>query len=1394
MRFPWRFGDWPLRAKMAALLAAASLLPLCISTFIDVQQVRASALDNTQALLAAHGDRIVHQLDELNRGYQRAVDRIARYPAMATYCSADAKRRAQLQTDVLGLLSIHPASDAGIRGAALIDADGRVVAATEQQLIGVDLSDRPNMQLALQGRTVITDPFLSSERTGSVPTIAHFAPIHRAGQPGVCVAALWVRGTALWDSIKTANALAGAGSFAVLFDRDGIRIAHTGGDELVFRPGGPLERARLERLVAERRFGAGTRALLEDVRPFPEQFERARADKPDTRVFSGVAPSTQTKVHGVARRFETVPWTVFYMVPEANVAAQIDAAARQSVVRALGIIAAAVLLGLLLAAAILEPIRALSRAAASITRGDLSARVARPRRDELGRFGAIFNTMADRLQQQAQHLQRSHDRLEQRVAERTAELNAEIAERRHAESALRERDAALHRAHVMTRLAHVITGPGGTFMSWSDTLPPLIGLTSERMPGSTRAWLELLHPEDRAIFRNAAISAGASGKRTDVEYRLRRADGQWVHVSQVIEPILDSAGPDGPTRWFCTLQDVTELKRMDQALRESQQLLRAIIDNSAAAIYVKDLDGRYLLVNRRYLDVFHLNEEQVVGHADSELFPKELADAFRAMDQRVAAAGGPLIEEEVAPHDDGLHTYVSMKSALRDASGRVNAVFGISTDITERKRSEDALRASEERTRLIVDTALDAVVTMDSTGHITGWSPQAETTFGWRRAEAMGRLLADTIVPQRDRDAHRRGLERYLATGEAVVLNRRIEVTALHRDGREFPVDLAITALQGSGPPSFSAFVRDITERKLGEARMQAQLERMQLLDQITTAIGARQDLQSIYQVAIRSLEERLPVDFACICRYDPSDEALFVVRVGAHSLPLALELAMQEHARIAIDANGLSRCVRGELVCEPDLAASPFPFPQRLVHGGLHSLVVAPLQSESRVFGILVVARRAAHAFSSGECEFLRQLSAHVALAARQAELHGSLQQAYDELRLTQQAAMQQERLRALGQMASGIAHDINNAISPVALYAESLIEHEQGLSDRGRRQLATIAGAIDDVAATVARMREFYRQRETPHALAPVQINPLVQQVIDLTRARWSDMPQQRGAVIRLVTELAPQLPAILGVDNEVREALINLVFNAVDAMPEGGVLTLRTRSVPAGATPQQACIEVADTGTGMDENTRRRCLEPFFTTKGERGTGLGLAMVYGVAQRHGATIDIDSAPGRGTTVRLAFSVPSALSAVAAAEPLPGPSRRLQVLIVDDDPVLLRSLAETLELDGHSVTAANGGQDGIDAFNAAHRSNAPFDAVITDLGMPYVDGHKLADAVKAMSPHTPVLLLTGWGKRMLADDQNPPHIDAVLGKPPKVPDLRAALGRLTAERPRRKVVQGTR
>jgi len=266
-----------------------------------------------------------------------------------------------------------------------------------------------------------------------------------------------------------------------------------------------------------------------------------------------------------------------------------------------------------------------------------------------------------------------------------------------------------------------------------------------------------------------------------------------------------------------------------------------------------------------------------------------------------------------------------------------------------------------------------------------------------------------------------------------------------------------------------------------------------------------------------------------------------------------------------------------------------------------------------------------------------------------------------------------------------------------------------------------------------------------------------------------------------VDLRTELAEPLPEIMGAEHEIRDALTNLIFNAVDAMPSGGTLTLRTVKYIDAAAVAWVWIEVSDTGIGMDEDTRRRCLEPFYTTKGERGTGLGLAMVYGMVQRHSAELEIDSVVGSGTTLRLKF--PAHTASVVSAERYSRPmqvSRPLRILLVDDDPVLIKSLQDTLQEDGHSIAAAPGGQAGINVFTEGLKSASPFDIVITDLGMPHVDGRKVAASIKSLSATTPIILLTGWGERLIAAGEVPDHVDRVLSKPPRLMQLRAALAEL--------------
>lgn len=715
----------------------------------------------------------------------------------------------------------------------------------------------------------------------------------------------------------------------------------------------------------------------------------------------------------------------------------------------------------------------------------------------------------------------------------------------------------------------------------------------------------------------------------------------------------------------------------------------------------------------------------------------------------------------------------------QDELGRLTDTFNHMLEQIERQNS--ALTESEGRNRAVVDSALDAVIAMDHEGRIIGFNPAAERMFGHQRDSVLGQVLADTLIPVEFRERHRRGLIRYLENGhQGSILGERIEVRALRSDGSTFPVELTIARMPGTGAPLFTGFLRDITARKEADDRIQAQLARHDLLNRITRGIGERMDLASICSVVISNLEDNLPIQFGAVCLYDRGLESLSVAGLGTASAALAERLGLTVGTVLPVEANGLRRPILGDLVYEPETGTVEAPLSRHLAENDLHSLVVAPLLLESQVFGVLIAARRAPAAFDSRDCEFIRQLSEHVALAAHQAQIHQALQQAYEDLRQSQQTVMQQERLRALGQMASGIAHDINNAISPVALYTQFLLEGEPGLSPRAREYLETIERSIDDVAATVARMREFYRRRDDAIALVPADLNGLVHQVLALTRAWRNDLPQQRGVVIELATELAPDLPPFPAAESEIREALTNLVFNAVDAMPEGGTLTIRSGRTPGAQT---IWLEVSDTGIGMTEETRRHCLEPFYTTKGERGTGLGLAMVFGVMQRHAAEIAIDSAVGQGTTMRLIFpAAPAAELPDVTPVPQTRPDR-MRLLVVDDDPLLLKSLRDTLEADGHRVVTAPGGQEGIDAFRDALSRREPFAAVITDLGMPRVTGRQVAEDVKHVSPRTPVIMLTGWGQRLTADGEIPPHVDRLLSKPPKLRELRTALLELTQD-----------
>ena len=378
----------------------------------------------------------------------------------------------------------------------------------------------------------------------------------------------------------------------------------------------------------------------------------------------------------------------------------------------------------------------------------------------------------------------------------------------------------------------------------------------------------------------------------------------------------------------------------------------------------------------------------------------------------------------------------------------------------------------------------------------------------------------------------------------------------------------------------------------------------------------------------------------------------------------------------------------------------------------------------------------------------------------------HRRLEETLAQLKATQRQVLQQERLRAMGQMASGIAHDFNNSLSPIVGFAELLLRRPDLPKDTAQSYVQLINTAAQDASSVIRRLRELYRERAESAPDAPVDIRRCIDEVVALTQPRWKSEALGRGVTVQIETDVA-DIPTMLGDAAGIRELLANLIFNAVDAMPEGGTITVRAR-VDGG----DVRLEVQDTGTGMSDEVRQRCLEPFFSTKGQRGTGLGLSMVHATVEQHRGTLDIESEPGHGTTFIVRLPLHTRTGGTRPVENAPVPSRQLRVLVVEDEPMVKMGVVAQLSSQGHFVDSASNGREGLDKFMSGR-----FELVVTDRAMPVMGGDELAASIERLAPDTPVIMLTGFGDLMEAKGEQPVGVDAVVGKPVTLDALAGAI-----------------
>jgi GAF domain-containing protein/ActR/RegA family two-component response regulator len=553
--------------------------------------------------------------------------------------------------------------------------------------------------------------------------------------------------------------------------------------------------------------------------------------------------------------------------------------------------------------------------------------------------------------------------------------------------------------------------------------------------------------------------------------------------------------------------------------------------------------------------------------------------------------------------------------------------------------------------------------------------------------------------------------------------------------------------------------------RQYAEAQQRA--AEVETLSAIGETLTSTLDLQGVLEAIADSAKSLIGAQRALVFELEPSTGLLRVRAVRGISIEPGRSL------RIGQGAAGIAALKRGA-VWSADVQADPLPGQNEIQHEtgimlsetaqryGYHGVLAVPVLSRETVLGAVCIYWDEVHAANEREIRLLSALARQAAIAMENARLVSDLRRTLSDLKAAQETLVRGATLRAVGELAAGAAHHLNNLMAVVLGRTQLLLMRD--VPPPMVQSLKTIERAAVDAADTVRRIQAFGRTDRDPQA-AGVDLNGLIQEALQLTRSRWENEAQAKGIRIQVVFEPVP-LPKIPGRSSEIREVVANLILNAVDALPSGGSIVIRTSQEGSRAT-----VSVKDNGAGMPEEVSRRVFEPFFTTKGVKSTGLGLAVAYGTIRRHGGEIAVESAPDQGTQVTfwLPVSQEAAVEAVAAT-PEPAAERRGSVLVIDDEAPVRELVADVLSAKGHTVAVAVGGREGLARFAAGR-----FDVVLTDLGMPDMTGWEVTKAIKASHPSVPVLLITGWGD--LVEPPEGARVDGVVTKPFDVTRLAAAV-----------------
>jgi two-component system, cell cycle sensor histidine kinase and response regulator CckA len=830
---------------------------------------------------------------------------------------------------------------------------------------------------------------------------------------------------------------------------------------------------------------------------------------------------------------------------------------------------------------------------------------------------------------------------------------------------------------------------------WSLDADPLLMTDIKRRQAHFAAHLA---DPDIAYRVGAALEA-------DVEHELSTvvdlADGRFVAASCRPQRL----GDDVIGRvWF--FRDVTEQARAEERLRASERRFRGSLEHLHLAALTVDAENRitfcndYLLeltgrrqdevLGRRFADVFAPDDE---GRAAAEEFERELREGrlSRRREGRVATRYG------------GTRLISWTTTSLHGPDGEIVGATGIGEDITERRLAEQAIRASEARKTAILEASLDCVITANHEGVVLEFNPAAERTFGYKRAEAIGRTVADLIVPPELRARHTAALADYVRTGVPSTIGRRIETTAVRKDGSRFPVELALTRVDIPGSPVFTAFARDLSDAKRAEQ-------------------------------ALRNSEER----FRAL-----TDNALDLVTIVSEAGEILYQSRSTERILGHTPEELLGTNV-AELLHPDDLAAS-------------REWLGDVLASPGSVVDFEVRMRHRNGAW--------RRVSGSSANLLHDPAVRGLVVNARDvtELRLSQEELLHAQKLDAVGRLAGGVAHDFNNLLTAIRGYADLMLA---GLPSANplREDAEEIASAADRAAALTRQLLAFSRRQMLRPTV--FELNAVVEDVETLLRRLIGEDVElvtafrPEAGCVRADPGQLEQVLVNLAVN--ARDAMSGggtlTIETDVASLADG------EHGLPGGA---YTTLTVTDTGHGMDEETVSHVFEPFFTTKkpGE-GTGLGLATVYGILKQSGGQIVVDSVPGSGSrfSIFLPQVTEAARGSADRASAAPHRPGTETILLVEDED-LVRALARrVLDEQGYRVLEV---ADPTDAVRVCQEHEGAIDVLVTDVVMPKLNGRQLAVVLQPLRPRMRVLYTSGYTNDALAHLDLAGTGDGFLAKP---------------------------